>query len=543
MFLRRFNIPLRLWFILAISLVGLIIVTAISVTNLKATQLKEKQTKTRHLVESAHSLISHYYALSKNGELSEDDAKTAAMAAVKGLRYDGKDYFWINDMKPAMIMHPIKPSLDGKDLSGVKDPKGKHLFVEFANTVRREGAGFVDYYWPKPGLEDPVAKLSYVKGFKPWGWIVGSGIYIDDVEHAFIDNAKYLGGISAAIILVILAVCSLIARSITVPLEETVEALENISAGDGDLTVRLDINAKDEISRLRGSFNRFVDKIHGVVVEVADASEKLADSAEQLATVTQNSSQNIVKQSDETDLVSQAVSHLAASIQEVASNAGLVSEAAEQADKEADRSQETLNTTVASINGVADRLENAVTVTHQLESDSENIGSILDVIRGIADQTNLLALNAAIEAARAGEQGRGFAVVADEVRSLAQRTQESTQEIQQMIEQLQAGSNQAAVVMNESRGETQSTADNAAKTMESLQTINDSISSIKSMCVEVASAAQEESTVADDINKNLDNMRELAHQTSVATQQIDGSSHELAGHAEQLRQVVGQFKI
>ncbi|WP_210395361.1 methyl-accepting chemotaxis protein [Motiliproteus sediminis] len=543
MLFRRFNITPRLWFILILATAGFVVLSAVSLTTLKDSQLREKQIKTRHLVESAHSLIAHYHAAAETGAMSNDEARSAAISAVKQLRYDDKEYFWINDMKPVMVMHPIKPALDGKDLSGVKDPNGKALFLAFVDQVKKEGSGFVGYFWPKPGSEKPVEKLSYVKGFSPWGWIIGSGVYIDDVEAAYWNNAGYLSMILGGVVVLILGVSTMIARSITQPLEETLHALENISAGDGDLTVQLNIDGNDEISRLRASFNRFVGKLHGVMEQVSRASEEVATAAEQLASVTEESAGTIKEQSDETDEVAEAVARLARSVQDVASNANEVAQSAQRADEEADHSQSILRETVSSIQGVADKLESAASVTHKLESDSENIGSILDVIRGIAEQTNLLALNAAIEAARAGEQGRGFAVVADEVRHLAQRTQESTHEIQLMIEQLQAGSGQAALVMNDSREETQRTSESAGETMTSLQTINDSITSIKEMCNEVAMAAEEESQVADALNQNVTTMRALAHRSSAATSQINGASHELAHQAEQLRDAVRQFRI
>ncbi len=543
MFLRNFKITPRIRFILLLSLTGLLLLTTLAITDIKTLQLNEKNLKTQQVVEATHSLIRHFHKQSLTGELSDEQAQQAALNAVRGMRYAKNEYFWINDMSGVMLMHPIKPALDGTSVYGLKDPSGFQLFRAFIDVVKADSAGFVSYLWPKPGHEQPVRKTSYVQGFKPWGWVIGSGVYLDDVDKAFKENAIYLGSISLGITVLILLVSTLIANSITKPLNETVQALKDIGEGNGDLTVALKVSGRDEISQLRISFNSFVAKIHQLVGQVAATSDQLASAAEQLAAGTADTTRNIHQQSDETNQVAKAVSELAESITRVAGNATHAADAALEADNEADNGERMLNDTVVSIQGVAEKLENAVDVTKQLESDSENIGSILDVIRGIAEQTNLLALNAAIEAARAGEQGRGFAVVADEVRHLAQRTQESTHEIQVMIEQLQAGANRAAQVMTSSREETQVTANNAANTMNSLRTINNAITTIKEMCAQVANGAEDESRVAEDINTNLSVIRELGQRTSVATDQIDSASQNLASQAESLRQTVKQFKI
>lgn len=149
---------------------------------------EEKQTKTRHLVETVYGVLEYFNAQEKTGGLNRKEAQTAALGLIRQLRYENMEYFWINDMQPTMIMHPYKPQLDGKDLSNVKDPAGKRLFVEFVDKVRQEGAGYVNYMWPKPGRNDPVSKTSYVKGFHPWGWIIGSGIYLDDLEATFAEH-------------------------------------------------------------------------------------------------------------------------------------------------------------------------------------------------------------------------------------------------------------------------------------------------------------------------------------------------------------------
>ncbi|MEH6649752.1 MAG: cache domain-containing protein [Motiliproteus sp.] len=186
MLLRRINITPRIWGIVLFSILGLVALAGFSLEHLRSTQLQDKQLKTQHLVETAHQLVAHFYQQGRQGLLSDDQAQAAAISAIEALRYgDGKEYFWIQDKHPRMVMHPIKPALNGKELGAIKDKAGKLLFKDMVRVVNNEGEGAVSYLWPKPGFDEPVAKVSYVKGFAPWNWIIGSGIYIDDVDEAF----------------------------------------------------------------------------------------------------------------------------------------------------------------------------------------------------------------------------------------------------------------------------------------------------------------------------------------------------------------------
>ena len=290
--------------------------------------------------------------------------------------------------------------------------------------------------------------------------------------------------------------------------------LRDIAEGEGDLRQRVQVNGSDSIDRLGSYFNAFVEKIHKAINKVNDATLQLKAGAEQMTSITDDTSGAIVSQQSETEQVATAINEMAATVHEVARNASEAAAAANAADADASSGKIVVSASIESIQKLAHDVENAASVIEQLKTDSVSIGSVLDVIQGIAEQTNLLALNAAIEAARAGEQGRGFAVVADEVRTLAQRTQESTTEIQQMIERLQTGAERAVSAMAAGRQQTQSSVSKATEAGESFQAISTAIATINDMNTHIASAAEEQNSVADEINKNITRISQLAEQTA-----------------------------
>jgi methyl-accepting chemotaxis protein len=443
-----------------------------------------------------------------------------------------------------MVMHPIKPELDGKDLSNTADPNGKKLFVEMVKAVKSGGGdGLVPYQWPKPGSSAPVDKLSYVKNFAPWGWIVGSGIYIDDVNDLLKQKLLALG-VPVVILIVLLAGLSyIINRSIVCPLLETTDAMDEISQGDGDLTARLDESGNDELTNLSVAFNRYTEKIHEIVKEVQGATEELTSSSDELNRISTESNQNMVQQRSETQQAATAVTEMAATVKEIAKSSESAALSAREADAEAIEGKSVIGAAAETINKLASEVEHSAEVINRLETESESIGSVLDVIRGIAEQTNLLALNAAIEAARAGEQGRGFAVVADEVRTLASRTQQSTQEIHEMIEKLQVGSREAVQVMESSRATTQLTVEKASEAAESLNKIADAVGVISDMNTQIASAAEEQSVVAQEIDKNIVQISSLAEHGAEQTTHVSNASEKLAELSSSMAQLVQQFKV
>jgi methyl-accepting chemotaxis protein len=347
-------------------------------------------------------------------------------------------------------------------------------------------------------------------------------------------------GMSLLALLIGVAAAWLLSRLIVQPINAAASAMNEIAAGGGDLTCSIHLRSDDELGQLCKAFNRFVEKIREIVGPVSQSTAQLSDAANHMSAVTEQTRAGVQRQQQETEQVATAMNEMVATAQEMVDNARMAADATQQADSEAQSGSEVVRQTINRNNELADAVERAAGVIQRLEADSESIGKVLDVIRDIAEQTNLLALNAAIEAARAGEQGRGFAVVADEVRSLASRSQESTQEIHAIIEQLQNGAREAVSVMNDGREQARSSVEQAAKAGESLKEITRAVASIREMNLHISEAAKQQGEVAEEINRNLSTITEVAEQTSQGTGSLEEASGQLGGLSQQLQSEVAE---
>ena len=445
-----------------------------------------------------------------------------------------------------------KPEIEGKNLFNAKDAGGK-FFIQSIIEAARNSDGYAEYLWNKPSIGKDVSKLSYNQTLDKYQWVLGTGFYIDDIEHILAEQRQQqeantrssmvrVSLISLFVMALTTLITSLIGNKITTPLRHVVAALNDIANGEGDLTQRLKIESQDEVGDVSKAFNHFVERIQELVAQVGNVSQRIFTETESLTRISGQYTRQMLEHSKETEQVASAVNEMSATAQSVASSASNAANATNEAAQNSEEASNVVNTAIQSINSLVEEVDSASSVITMLAQETAKIGSVVDVIRGIAEQTNLLALNAAIEAARAGDQGRGFAVVADEVRALAGRTQQSTQQINSMLQTLHQGVRQAVDAMDSSQQHSQETVAETARIEQSLGTVNHAVTMINDMNLQIATAAEEQHAVTEEISRNLENIQHIVQDLSSAAVKSEQATEEMASSGKALQDLVKQFR-
>lgn len=515
MLLRNLKINHRIWIINLLAVAGMLAILLVALNRQYADMEAMKLQEISNQVDSAEGLVKAYQAMAALGEMSEAEAKKEAAARVSAMIYGpDDDYIFIFARDGLTLAHPSS-DLRGNNMMHLEDVNGVRLVRDMIEGAIRKGSTVVPYYWNRPGSDEQVQKISYARHNAEWDWVIATGVYVDDLDQIFLDSLIALGLIALAILVGMLLVAMLIGRSIIRPLKETADAMRDISSGEGDLTVRLNEEGRDEVSELTRHFNVFVNKIEDLVGDIKEAVASITTASREIAAGNSDLSQRTEEQASSLEETASSLEELTSAVKQNADNA----RQADQLSKDASR--------IAGEGG--NKARQVVMTMEAISGSSEKIADITTLIDSIAFQTNILALNAAVEAARAGEQGRGFAVVASEVRVLAQRSAAAAKEIKGLIGKSVETVNAGSELVRE--------------TGETIEQIVSSVKRVTDLMGEISAASDEQSQGIEQVNQAVIQMDDVTQQNAALVEEAAAAAESLEEQSESLSDSVSVFKV
>ena len=502
-------------------------------------------------VEIAVSMLQRIYDRSQKGEMSLDDATKLGADLLRNLKFGKDGYLWADTPDGVNVVYLGKPA-EGKNRYDAKDAKGKFLFHEINKVAMQPGGGYTDYWFPKPGSDTPFPKRSYSLYFKPFNWVIGTGNYVDDLDQ-LVKSATEEGtralkravmlqlSVTVVIALLIIGISLLFTRGVIRQIGGEPAELADIAerVANGDLTVKMQAGRSGIYEGIR----EMVHSLREVMDEVNKSSHAVSSASVQLhanAAQTTEGSHEVVSQAD---TVATASEEMAATSADIAQNCHQAAESSNRASQAAQTGARVVRETVEGMTRIAEKVRSSASAVEQLGARSDQIGEIVATIEDIADQTNLLALNAAIEAARAGEQGRGFAVVADEVRALAERTTKATREIGEMIKSIQKDTRLAVSAMEDGVQEVELGTTGAASSGQALEAILMQINEVTGQINQIATAAEEQTATTREITNNIHNISDTVKMSARSSEEISLASSQLSDLSVELQEMVKKFKL
>ncbi len=576
--LQNFKVQQRIWMLVGLCLAGTLLLATVAVLKAQSQYLELKKSEYVKLTNSAIKVLTYFHALAESGELEEVQARRLAKKAVDAMALDSRNYFYMyNRTHDLLVSHPFL-----RETSIMSDDTPEEIAtataarLEAQNTAAAEGSrptvsalevllgyhgnatGFFEYYFYLWGDEKtPIVqrigdddvpnvadrKLAYAAYFEPWDWVIFTGIYRADEEAALYDWLLDLLLISAGILFLLFFSAWLISTSITRPLDHIVELMTDIAEGTGDLTRKLDDSGSNELSQLARGFNTFVGKIADIVSRVVEENQIILGLSCEMSERMNSTVTRSERQLEETANLANSSNQLTESVQTVADRANETSESAAATETAMAQAQQTMQLNIQSIEGLSEALIKTQEHVASMESFSKQVTSVLEVIVGIAEQTNLLALNAAIEAARAGEQGRGFAVVADEVRTLAQRTQASTSEIDEIVTNLQSGTQSVVTAMSDGLAHSRSCVETATESNEVFGEVMNYVHKITEMNREIADGVDRQVLVTQKMLKTSETIASSSQDNLEDARTNLRSSQILSEDTNAMNDLVKQFRF